>query len=178
MEKIWYFRGMTGNCYGDDQLSTIHLGSGGSGCQSYNLFKSAFSDDDSLKEKYNFRGTNGGGSIVIECTKNIIIEKGGKILANGENENNYWSGCGSGGSIYLKAKQIINNGLIQAIGGKNIVTRRVFNMNKNSTRGGQGGMGRIRIDCNVLGYGKIKPEVGHYGRPRYVCQTCIKAHSN
>ena len=111
-----------------------------------------------------YYGTNGGGSIIIECKNNIIIENNSNILTNGENrKDNIYSGCGSGGTIYLKAgKVIVNNGLISSIGG----------INKNGPNGpGAGGFGRIRIDCtkeNKIKYidntnnytGIFRPKIG------------------
>ena len=145
--------GKGGESYGDAQLSCINidlngqinvnsnnnnnnnnnpnnfeclLGSGGGGC-------------------FEFCGTNGGGAIIIICNQSIIINKHGTICANGDNIydlKNKWSGCGSGGTIYLYAPKLINHGSIMAVGGKNIANK------KNGAKSGIGGMGRIRIDCN------------------------------
>ena len=112
-----------GKPYGDAQLSNgeLLLGSGGG---SGNIGSD---------------GTNGGGAIIIECTESIFIGKSSGIIANGVNDKkSIWCGCGSGGSIHLKAPIIVNNGKIEAIGG--------VNMNGENVSGA-GGYGRIRIDC-------------------------------
>eukprot|EP01084_Bolivina_argentea_P233684 393519_1 len=74
---------------------------------------------------------------------NISIGKNASIQANGQDgkDLNYFQGGGgggSGGSIYITAKTIKNYGSITAIGGKG---------NRYS---GNGGVGRIRIDCNNI----------------------------
>ena len=97
----------------------VYLGSGG-GC-----------DADSGTWRY---GGNGGGVVVIKCDDAIIIENGCTISANGTRDNTYGGG-GSGGSVYLHAPNIVNNGKVTAIGGS-------------PTHGGSGGFGRIRVDCN------------------------------
>ena len=111
-----------GGIYGSNQMNYLYLGSGGGGD----------TDDD---------GTSGGGIIYIECQERIVIEDGASITANGGDNMSRWSriGCGSGGSIYLKAPIIINNGKIEARGGRNI---------NRSSNAGNGGDGRIRIDCS------------------------------
>ena len=60
---------------------------------------------------------------------------------NGQNNNeNFSVGCGSG-TIYLKAKNIANNGKIEAISGQNgLNIKRMLSFD--------GGMGRIGIDVN------------------------------
>ena len=106
-----------------------------------------------------FGGSNGGGATIIECYQSIIINKGASITANGENVDcNEWSGCGSGGSIWIRAPIIKNNGIISAVGGKNI-----FKDAKSGKKplGGSGGNGRIRIDCD-----KAKSKLGNI-KPNY-----------
>lgn len=122
--------GKGGLSYGDLKLANIYLGSGGGA-------------------SFDYRGTNGGGAVIIVCQKSIIIEENAKISVNGENvtdARNKWSGCGSGGSIYLKSPKIINNGLISAVGGKNKPSG--SNYQRKDIRSGSGGNGRIRIDCS------------------------------
>ena len=86
-----------GECYGNNKLDILYLGSGGGGSE---LFK----------------GGNGGGSIKIECNK-LIIHKHSGIYCNGSNGNGL-SGGGSGGSIYIICNELINYGNIHAKGGK------------------------------------------------------------
>ena len=132
-----------GDIYGNKQLFTVYLGSGGGG---------------GGKNVIGYAGTNGGGAIVIECEQSIVISRNSCIIANGANNmKNYFAcGCGSGGSIYLKAPKIINNGKIEAVGGKNIHSHDRF---------GNGGNGRIRVDCNKdchesIQKSMIYPEIG------------------
>ena len=115
--------GKGGNSYGKAELFelnglNVHLGSGGG----------AGSD---ITKWYN--GGNGGGAIIIECDDAIVIKKGCVISANGSKKNSH-GGCGSGGSIYLKAPIIVNQGHVTAMS-----SRRLH---------GSGGFGRIRVDCN------------------------------
>lgn len=128
-----------GYSYGDAKLSVIYLGSGG-GAGKRNP------------------GTNGGGAIIIECTKELIVEKGGIICANGgDTTSEYLAGCGSGGSIYLRARRIINDGKIEALGGRT---------GSKEINNGFGGFGRIRIDSNekYLNEGVVLPAVGMFGQ--------------
>ena len=125
-----------GNIYGDARKfqlngNNVHLGSGG-GC-----------GGDVLNWYF---GGNGGGAIVIECDDAIIIGKGCTISANGDRGHDYRGGCGSGGSIYLHAPIIINDGTVTAIGGSWL-----WGMGS----GGPGGIGRIRVDCNKICHTKL-----------------------
>ena len=136
------YGGHGGEMYGNEQLTTVYLGSGGGACGvAY--------------------GSNGGGAIVIKCETEIIIDKNALIVCDGQSigtdASHNCSGCGSGGSICLKALKIVNKGVISAIGGKN------KNGKKNE---GSGGMGRIRIDCDkknkrFLSLRNITPKVGY-----------------
>ena len=149
-------QGINGMCYGTNKMilsdsnnsdshsidtCDIYLGSGGGA-------------------GYQNKGTAGGGAIIIECENGIFIGENASIIADGENSlDTYDSGCGGGGSIYIKTNTIVNNGIISAIGG----------INANGLNGcGSGGMGRIRIDCagdkleptgNEKGI--IRPRVGY-----------------
>ena len=62
------------------------------------------------------------------------------LRANGQRGKYESDGCGSGGSIYVKCKQLNmnNSSKIEAIGGRN----------KMKGNGGNGGDGRIRIKCS------------------------------
>ena len=133
---------LPGACYGDDRLSMLYCGSGGG------------SGDGEAK------GGNGGGGLVIICRTSMTIEQGGLVSANGRyGKNSGWSqgGCGSGGSIYIKTPILINDGNIEVKGGSN----------ENGHAEGDGGYGRIRIDCNNtekgMGNGKITPKIGFKG---------------
>ena len=129
--------GKGGCTYGNNKMNKIYLGSGGG-------------------SGYYSNGTNGGGAIIIKCKNKLLIANNGKIIANGENasgrgvgvnvninidinEDGCDSGCGSGGSIYIRCMDIVHRGEICAIGGRNIKGIELY---------GAGGDGRIRIDCS------------------------------
>ena len=75
----------------------------------------------------------GGGVVRLAARDAVIID--GLVGANGENGFNHSTGGGSGGSIYISAKQFKGNGKIRASGGSGLL----------GTSGGGGG-GRIAID--------------------------------
>lgn len=130
--------GKAGLTYGDRDVSVVYCGSGGG------------------NSKFGF-GSAGGGGIMIECEGNIRIENGATIIANGGDlKQDSLNGCGSGGTIWIRAKEVKNDGLISAVGG----------INKNGKGGdGVGGMGRIRIAGEIKSSGangpggKIEPQV-------------------
>ena len=115
--------GRGGAIYGDEQLNVINFGSGGGGGD--------YGDS---------KGGNGGGIIVIDCKQNIHMNQMSALRANGQRGKYETDGCGSGGSIFIKCKQLNmnNSSRIEAIGGRN----------KMKGNGGNGGDGRIRIDCS------------------------------
>ena len=128
-----------GSTYGNKRLMPVYLGSGGGGGSLHH-------------------GTNGGGAIIINCKNEIIVGVDASITANGGYRIGIDAkshGCGSGGSIYLKSPSITNNGYIHALGGS-------------WWNGGNGGFGRIRIDCKKdiikqLNKTSILPSVGFFG---------------
>lgn len=128
--------GIGGNIYGDSALSTIHFGSGGGG-------------------GYGSRGGNGGGIICISCKNKIILHENSGIYANGNKGKYYYDGCGSGGSIFIKCKYLLNQSasicFIQAIGGKHNVEA------ADAGHGGNGGFGRVRIySQNIKSLNQLK----------------------
>ena len=128
--------GIGGNIYGDSALSTIHFGSGGGG-------------------GYGSRGGNGGGIICISCKNKIILYEGSGIYANGNKGKYYYDGCGSGGSIFIKCKYLLNQSnsicFIQAIGGAHNVEA------ANAGHGGNGGFGRVRVySQNIKNFKQLK----------------------
>ena len=147
--------GIGGNVYGDSKLSTLHLGSGGGSGHPYNSANG-------------YTGGNGGGAIQITADK-IVIGHSGKITANGQNapsvNNDYCvsgGGGGSGGSIYLKCKQLINEGHVTAKGGTGAAKGNEAGSPGICSNGGDGGSGRIRIDTSNLDRaGSIIPSVGY-----------------
>eukprot|EP01084_Bolivina_argentea_P109655 195996_1 len=127
-------KGKGGHIYGNAKIDTLHLGSGGGGGTLVGP------------------GGAGGGALKINAI-NIYIAKNASIQANGQNRNNATlglGGAGSGGSIYITAKNIKNCGSITALGGESLI-------------GGNGGYGRIRIDTNDVNKigGTVVPNVGY-----------------
>ena len=128
--------GEGGKVYGDKELSILHLGSGGGSI---------------MKAK----GGNGGGAIRIKCLGNFILNGKAKITANGEAGDGAVSGCGSGGSIHIivgKKENLQINDVdrceIRAKGEKNY----------SPGGSGDGGYGRIRVECvnDVMGKSYFK----------------------
>jgi hypothetical protein len=84
----------------------------------------------------------------------------GGVEANGNNGENSpcdggGGGGGSGGSIYLSATDLIlNDGLVQAVGGAAGLP------GHGTWRGGAGGFGRIRLDYTTLS-GNTNPAPGY-----------------
>jgi len=136
-----------GEVYGTVDLSQIFFGSGGGG--QWNGNDPAHSD-----------GGNGGGIIIVYA--NSIVAPTDSFLANGETTNgiqygsySYGSSGGAGGSIFLYARTIQGGtNFCRAIGGLgNHLPQRV---------GGDGGVGRIRLDYNTL-EGTTTPSPGYTG---------------
>ena len=98
-----------------------------------------------------------GCVVIVECTYKLQIQANARIECNGTSGKVQYGGsgggAGSGGSIYLKAGTVVNQGVIEAVGG---------------TNAWQGGDGRIRIDCDNSKKQKINqdkgtviPKIGH-----------------
>eukprot|EP01084_Bolivina_argentea_P311598 539399_1 len=122
--------GVGGDIYGSSEIlglnnENIFYGSGGGGGGTFSS-----------------KGGSGGGIIMVKCNGNIIMNENSIICANGECLS-YSAGAGSGGSIVIKCYELQMNetAYIKAIGGKH----KIKNMNKGY--GGDGGDGRIRIQC-------------------------------
>eukprot|EP01083_Nonionella_stella_P034218 93688_1 len=113
-----------GGVYGDELLTVLHLGSGGGSCTG--------------------AGGNGGGALRIRAVQFI---NHGQITANGGAPEKHNDGGGSGGSIHITCQhfEMDNDSketcFIHALGGEN-----VFEADSHG-KGGSGGDGRIRIDC-------------------------------
>eukprot|EP01083_Nonionella_stella_P072206 194513_1 len=123
--------GVGGAMYGDPQLSTLHLGSGGGSGYRFEQM------DNSLRAD---TGGSGGGALKITCFGKIIMENGSKISCSGEPGHGCMGGAGSGGSIHIVIKdkdhlQMRGDSRIEAVGG----------VNKYKC-GGNGGNGRIRVE--------------------------------
>lgn len=136
-----------GVVYGTADLTQIFFGSGGGGQWNGN--------DPNPSD-----GGNGGGIIII-YSYSIVASTDG-FLANGETTNgiqygsySYGSSGGAGGSIFLYARTIQGGtNFCRATGGVgNHLPQRV---------GGDGGVGRIRLDYNTLD-GTTTPSPGYTG---------------
>eukprot|EP00490_Sorites_sp_Unknown_P000994 CAMPEP_0114691082 /NCGR_PEP_ID=MMETSP0191-20121206/66412_1 /TAXON_ID=126664 /ORGANISM="Sorites sp." /LENGTH=301 /DNA_ID=CAMNT_0001981789 /DNA_START=40 /DNA_END=942 /DNA_ORIENTATION=+ len=154
----YHVGGKGGIQYGNKELNPIYLGSGGGSGHPYFYI---------VADKTTHNGGNGGGIIILNA--NIVnIKKNGKILSNGENGRNesgvFMSagGAGSGGSIYITAKTLHNDGIISAIGGIGGKKGKENGSMGICSNGGNGGNGRIRIDYNIMtNNGKIDPIIGY-----------------
>ncbi|MBI5548492.1 MAG: hypothetical protein HY901_31810 [Deltaproteobacteria bacterium] len=81
-------------------------------------------------------GFRGGGILVAWASAIGIV---GNVRSNGDGGPNLGSGSSAGGSVYLRATNVnIGQGLVTASGGYN------------STHGGHGAVGRIRIDAQSV----------------------------
>ncbi|MGB5051468.1 MAG: CARDB domain-containing protein [Caldilineaceae bacterium] len=125
--------GLGGNTYGDAALSQIHLGSGGGGTfLNYACCASAADGGD-------------GGGIVLIVSRALNVS--GTISSDGENgargTGGEGSGGGSGGSIKIVAAEAL-------FGTNGVLARgRVGGDSHYWALGGNGGVGRIRIEyCN------------------------------
>jgi hypothetical protein len=155
--NIW--GSLPGNGYGEAILDNLYLGSGGGG-GGRSLANSG---------KPGRAGRAGGGVIYFDAQ---IVNVNGGILSNGLaatskttecNMDDGGGGGGSGGSVYIKAQNITidPSASVSATGG-------VGNTNRNSTcwgngsvtLGGQGGLGRIRLDYSNLS-GNTTPPPGY-----------------
>ena len=94
----------------------------------------------------------------------IILRKDAKIMANGKPawQGGKWFSCGSGGSIKIRCHEFINDGHIEAVGGKlpDKVRRMLTTKDANYTPlHGEGGDGRSAIYCDEYqsSRGKINP---------------------
>eukprot|EP01083_Nonionella_stella_P297694 1010765_1 len=102
----------------------------------------------------------GGGGVKIVCLEKLVMYDNAKICCNGSDGKGS-SGGGSGGSIMLRSPRVViknvNKYRIEAIGGKG-----------GPEGGGEGGDGRIRIDCNNNDFDvvnkNIQPAIGYKGK--------------
>eukprot|EP01084_Bolivina_argentea_P287102 492596_1 len=145
--------GIGGKKYGKNNKyfkKGIYLGSGGG---SGMVFKNNWQidKDNELKRDYKIKiiGGNGGGALFIDCGGSVIINNHKcKIQCEGDKGNHsWWSGSGSGGSIYIKFGIdlcIGNNCIISVIGGVNQQCVGMYYYD--GTESGQGGNGRIYIE--------------------------------
>jgi hypothetical protein len=109
-------------------------------------------------------GGAGGGVIVVHSSISIVMN--GTISCNGGNGgsdgggNCGGGGGGSGGVIWLASPSITHNGLLSAVGGQGGSSNNIGSPYYGV--GGDGAMGRIRLDYNgsLIGSGAITPVQG------------------
>lgn len=146
------FPGYAGISFGDIQLSSINLGSGG-GAGGY----------QAEPGRYGGAGGYGGGAIKI-MARNFVLTGG--IYARGGNGGAgayAGGGGGSGGTIWVRTDKLIaTGGSILATGGSG---------GSNTKSGGAGGVGRIRLDYNTLTDGTISPANGYTDTSDYVMSS-------
>lgn len=130
--------GAGGAAQGSEDLSLISLGSGGGAA-----------GDEDRSSPGGPAGGKGGGAVVI-FGKTMLV--GGAINADGGNGsgNTEWdsgvSGAGSGGAIHITGEAITITGTVTAVGGTGGSTSNWCGANK----GGDGSVGRIRVDYDAL----------------------------
>jgi len=129
--------GYGGTVYGSADLTKIFLGSGGGA---------------GINNNANYGGA--GGGIVMIFANQITTGGNALITTSGQNAvmgnlDEWASGGGAGGSIYLKARTInLSSNSVIAIGG--LGGHATSNGCVPTADGGGGGVGRIRLDYNSL----------------------------
>ena len=157
--------GQPGAVYGDPQISTLMLGSGGG---------TGGMDANGTCPRQTGPGGAGGGAIRIVA---LTIVVGGTVRADGEDgtaskcntascgsSDDGGSGGGAGGSIHLRAKTLTIPGTLSAVGGKGGNGHHDTSSTGGQApnyRGGDGGAGRIRLDAASQSTpGSISPSAG------------------
>ncbi|WP_304511247.1 Ig-like domain-containing protein [Desulfopila sp. IMCC35008] len=158
-------RGSAGIVYGSTRLVDFTGGSGGGGGSSA---RSSYVPEVSYGS-HGGGGGAGGGAVYIEALGTLSIGSAGGIVTDGGSggsgvlgSSNYGAsgGGGSGGAIWLVASVLENNGTLSAVGGAG-------GPNYYSTyrlNGGQGGVGRIRIDAPVLRINGVEVDESTFGQ--------------
>ncbi len=130
-----YTAPQAGETYGEVDLSRLFLGSGAGGI---------WNGSDGTE------GPGGsGGGIVFVAAATLEVQEGGAIRSTGgtttglsEGSYTYGAGGGSGGSLWLVADELsLAEGTVDAVGGEG--------QHSCQREGGDGGVGRVRIDCQV-----------------------------
>ena len=144
-----------GTQYGDSMISGLPAGSGGGGGSGGNECGAG-------------GGGAGGGLIVINSGANLIISATGGIYVNGGNGGSDGGGfCGggaggSGGTIWLAALTVNHTGTLNALGGIG-GTAALWPPIFISGNGGNGSVGRIRVDYNTgTTNGTDNPTIGFH----------------
>ncbi|MFZ5478125.1 MAG: putative metal-binding motif-containing protein [Myxococcota bacterium] len=149
-----------GQTYGEADLSLLFFGSGGGG---------VWNDGTATPDD----GGDGGG-IVFLAARDVVIEGAGGVTATGGSTTGwssgswtYGAGGGAGGSVWVYADRVsLTADAIDASGG--------FGESSHIRVGGDGGAGRVRVDCSeidglactsrTLAEGVV-PDPGYVGSP-------------
>lgn len=101
-----------------------------------------------------YRNGGGGGGAVLVASSGIINVTGAITARGGAGVDSSWEagGCGSGGAIKLVANTIAGNGTISATGG-------------GINYGGNGGLGRIRLEASTINRTASTDPAYSYGEP-------------
>ncbi|MCB9741039.1 MAG: putative metal-binding motif-containing protein [Alphaproteobacteria bacterium] len=128
-----------GLSYGDADLSTLFFGSGGGG-----VWNGTYNCTGSPPGP----GGDGAGILYIGASSittgggDAITAIGGSSDACAQGSYTYGAGGGAGGTIWLAADTVsLASGSVSAEGG--------YGNSSNIRHGGDGGYGRVRIDCNT-----------------------------
>ncbi len=141
-----------GSSYGDANLAKLNLGSGGGG------------GGGGYGGAWNILGGTGGdGGGIVYISANTITSSAGSVVNNGTDGGAGGAGDtipagggggGAGGAIYLAGNVVNVSGTITASGGSGGVTNvgsygsPYTELNGGRSNGGNGGVGRIRVDAN------------------------------
>ncbi len=153
--------GQGGTSYGNSLLQPIVGGSGGGGGSGGKCSTNIGAGGG---------GGGGGGAIVIASSTKIVVN--GTITANGGNGDkgscySAGGGGGSGGAIRLIAPTISGNGIISAVGGKSkgVSSCGIYCC---FYEGGNGGLGRIRLEAEHIAFASQTTPPYSVGRPSSV----------
>lgn len=142
-----FLGGQGGVAFGQPELAQLLMGAGGGG-----------GGKDTVST---FGGAGGaGGGILLIFASNFINQ--GKVSTSGfDGGNGFGAGAasggggGAGGSLWVRTQQLVNDGMIEAIGGAGGPPTVGLGV---AGPGGRGGVGRIRLDADAMsGSGTINP---------------------
>jgi len=124
-----------GNTYGDEALTALHLGSGGGG---------VWNGSDGTEAP----GGDGGG-IAVVAAASITVDDGGEIRTLGSDtagwstgSYSYGAGGGAGGTLWLITQ-------VLSAAEHSLIARGGAGESSHDRYGGDGGDGRVRVDCQV-----------------------------
>jgi len=130
-----------GEVYGLTDLSLLFLGSGGGGVWNGG-------NDDPAEDPG--PGGDGGGILIIGAGALVADDAGAFVCTGGTTYHwsrgtwTYGAGGGAGGSVYLiTGEAVLPAGAVDATGG--------FGEDTHIRIGGDGGVGRVRLDCVICG---------------------------